>query len=216
MKNKSNTTIIIADDHPMLLKGLYEELVSNKYNVVGQAANGAEALELILKLKPTLAILDIEMPFLTGFEVIKIAKQKNISTKFILQSFHKEPEYIIQVKSSKIQGYLLKEDSFNEIECCIKAVLNNENYFSTSLSTGLLLHITDELQRLKLLSPSEFTILKLIAQQQSTTTIAQNLSISVRTVEKHRSNIINKLNLKGEGNSLISWAIINKGVILSL
>lgn len=216
MQIKKNTTIVIADDHPMLLKGLYEELVSNKYKVVGQAKNGSEALELILKLTPKLAILDIDMPLLSGLEVIKIAIAKNIPTKFIIQSFHKENEYILQAKSLKIQGYLLKEDSFIEIERCIKAVLNNKNYFSTSLSNNLLLNLTKELQLLKLLSPSESVILKLISEQQSTNNIAQNLSISVRTIEKHRSNIINKLNLKGEANALISWAITNKDIIASL
>jgi len=216
MQIKKNATIVIADDHPMILKGLYEELISNNYKVVGQAKNGSEALELILKLTPTLAILDIDMPLLSGIEVIKIAKAKNIPTKFIIQSFHKETEYILQAKSLNIQGYLLKEDSFNEIEHCIKAVLNNKNYFSTSLSNSLLLNITDELQRLKLLSPSESIILKLIAQQGSTISIAQTLSVSVRTIEKHRSNIINKLKLNGEANGLISWAITNKDIIASL
>lgn len=216
MQIKKNTTIVIADDHPMLLKGLYEELISNDYKVVGQAINGSEALELILKLSPTLAILDIDMPLLSGLDVIKIATEKNIPTKFIIQSFHKETEYILQAKSLKIQGYLLKEDSFNEIERCIKAVLNNKNYFSTSLSNSLLLNITEELQRLKLLSPSESTILKLITQQESTISIAQTLSVSVRTIEKHRSNIINKLKLKGKANALIPWAITNKYIIASL
>jgi DNA-binding NarL/FixJ family response regulator len=216
MQILKNTTIVIADDHPMLLKGLYEELTTNKYKVVGQATNGSEALELILKRAPTLAILDIDMPLLSGFEVIKIAKEKNILTKFILQSFHRESEYILQARSLNIQGYLLKEDSFNEIERCITAVLNNKNYYSVSLGNSLLLHVTEELQHLKLLSPSESTILKLIAQQQSTNTIAIHLSVSLRTVEKHRSNIIDKLNLKGQANALTSWAIYNKNLISSL
>ena len=79
MLNK-DFTIVIADDHPMLLNGLYDALVSNEYNVIGKAQNGTEALQLILELKPTLAILDIEMPFKTGFEVIKDIKEKNIPT----------------------------------------------------------------------------------------------------------------------------------------
>jgi two-component system nitrate/nitrite response regulator NarL len=77
MQINKHATIILADNHPMPLKGLYQELVSNNYRVIGQASNGSEALELILKLEPTLAILDIEMPFLTGFEVVKICKEKN-------------------------------------------------------------------------------------------------------------------------------------------
>ena len=126
MSQTNNCTIVIADDHPMILKGLYEELTSNGYTVVGQGTNGLEALELILRLKPTLAILDIDMPFLTGFEVVKTANTKKVETKFIIQSFHKGGDYILQAKALKISGYLLKEDSFTEIELCIKAVFNNK------------------------------------------------------------------------------------------
>jgi two-component system nitrate/nitrite response regulator NarL len=213
MQINKHATIILADNHPMPLKGLYQELVSNNYRVIGQASNGSEALELILKLEPTLAILDIEMPFLTGFEVVKICKEKNIPTKFIIQSSSKEAEYIAQAKALNIQGYLLKVDSFSEIEGCINAVLKDENHYSNYLDNSLLLHITEELQYLKLLSPAESTILKLVSQQDSTNTIATHLSLSTRTVEKHRSNIINKLSLKGEANVLTSWAICNRDLI---
>ncbi|SNR71614.1 response regulator [Lutibacter flavus] len=216
MSQTNNCTIVIADDHPMILKGLFEELTSNGYIVVGQGTNGLEALELILKLKPMLAILDIDMPFLNGFEVVKTAKDKNVETKFIIQSFHKEADYVMQAKSMQLKGYLLKEDSFIEIEKCIKAVLNNESYFSTSFESGFLQNMSKELQQLKLLTPSEITILKQIAQQITTSAIADGLGISVRTIEKHRSNIINKLNLKNESNSLTSWAILNRNTIITL
>jgi DNA-binding NarL/FixJ family response regulator len=193
MPFKKNTTLVIADDHPMLLKGLYEELTSNKYNVVGQAANGLEALEFIMKLQPTIAILDIDMPFLTGLEVVKTVNEKGVKTKFIIQSFHKETAFIIQAKSLKISGYLLKEDSFLEMERCIKAVINNQDYFSSTLDNHFSINVADEMRRLKLLTNSELVILKLIAQRQSTNTIAAGLFVTPRTVEKHRSNIINKL-----------------------
>lgn len=216
MQLKSNYTIVIADDHPMILKGLYEELTTNGYTVVGQGTNGLEALELILKLQPTLAILDIEMPFLTGFEVVKTANSKKVDTKFIIQSFHKDSEYVMQAKSLQVKGYLLKEDAFDEIERCIKAVLNNKIYYSTSFEDNFLQNTNQELQLLKLLTPSETSILKQISQQITTNVIAESLNVSVRTIEKHRSNIIKKLNLKSEANSLTAWAIIHRNLILSL
>lgn len=216
MQLKSNYTIVIADDHPMILKGLYEELTTNGYTVVGQGTNGLEALELILKLQPTLAILDIEMPFLTGFEVVKTANSKKVVTKFIIQSFHKDSEYVMQAKSLQVKGYLLKEDAFDEIERCIKAVLNNKIYYSTSFEDNFLQNTNQELQLLKLLTPSETSILKQISQQITTNVIAESLNVSVRTIEKHRSNIIKKLNLKSEANSLTAWAIIHRNLILSL
>ncbi len=214
--NTKNATLILADDHPMLLKGLYEELVANEYKVVGQATNGMQALELILKEQPSLALLDIDMPLLTGFDVIKMAKEKGSVTKFIVLSFHKESEYIAQARALHINGYLLKEDSFFDIERCIEAVLRDEQYYSRSFKANTLNVVSTELKKLQLLTPSEQTILKMVAQQISTNAIAENLFVSKRTVEKHRSNIITKLELEGGTNALTNWAISNKSVILEL
>lgn len=214
--NTKNATLILADDHPMLLKGLYEELVANQYKVVGQATNGMQALELILKEQPSLALLDIDMPLLTGFDVIKMAKEKGSVTKFIVLSFHKESEYIAQARALHINGYLLKEDSFFDIERCIEAVLRDEQYYSRSFKANTLNVVSTELKKLQLLTPSEQTIIKMVAQQISTNAIAENLFVSKRTVEKHRSNIITKLELEGGTNALTNWAISNKSVILEL
>jgi len=211
-----SASLIVADDHPMLLKGLYEELSGNGYNVIGRATNGMEALELILKQQPAVALLDIDMPLLTGFEVIKMAKDKGVSTKFIVLSFHKETEYIAQAKALQINGYLLKEDSFFDIERCLNAVLSGQQYFSSSFGEDSLGFASSELKRVQLLTPSEATILKLIAQQTSTSDIAEHLFVSKRTIEKHRSNIIMKLKLKGGTNTLTNWALTNKNVILEL
>ncbi|CAL2104924.1 Regulator [Tenacibaculum sp. 190524A02b] len=216
MKSKKDISIVIADDHPILLKGLHDQLTSNGYNVIGQAANGMQALELILTLSPTIALLDIDMPLLNGFEVIKTAIDKKISTKFIILSFHKETEYIAQAKTLNINGYLLKEDSFMEIENCILSVWEGNSYFSKSFNNSSLLYADNELRKLQYLTPSETTILKLIAQQTSTTDIANSLSVSKRTIEKHRSNIISKLELDRETNTLTKWTLNNKSIILDL
>ncbi len=213
---KKDFSLIIADDHPMLLKGLKEELTLNNYTVIGHAVNGMQALELILKFSPTIALLDIDMPLLTGFEVVKMAKEKGTKTKFIMLSFHKEADYITQAKTLQINGYLLKEDSFFEIERCIDAVLNGKEYFSSSFDSGSLENVKDEIKKIKLLTPSEVTILKIIAQGRSNTELAEVLGVSVRTVEKHRSNIINKLEIQGGTNAVTVWALMNKGVILDL
>lgn len=210
MFDKSKITLVIADDHPMILKGLNDELTSNNYNVVGQAINGMQALELILTNQPTIALLDIDMPLLTGFEVIKMAKEKEVDTKFIVLSFHNEKDYISQAKALQINGYLLKEDSFFEIERAIENVLKGEIYFSKSFEPGSLKAVSEELERIKYLTSSEKTILKLIAQQLSTIEIAENLFISPRTVEKHRSNILSKLEIGKANNSLSNWALVHK------
>ncbi|NAS12254.1 response regulator [Poritiphilus flavus] len=215
MANK-DVSIIIADDHPILLKGLYEELVSNDYNVIGRAADGMNALELLLKLRPDIAFLDIDMPFLSGFDVIKMARDKGVNTRFIVLSFHKEASYINRAKTLQISGYLLKEDSFFEIARCIEAVISGNTYFSSSFDHHSLDQANEELRSLQLLTPSELRILKLVARQISNNNIAEELGISVRTIEKHRSNIISKLNLKGGPNALTNWALTNKKIILEI
>lgn len=216
MISKQKISIVIADDHPLLLKGLFEELVVAGYHVLDTASQGMEALEMILRHNPSVALLDIDMPLLTGFDVIKTAKEKGARTKFIVLSFHKEAEYVTQAKSLQIHGYLLKEDSFMEIEKCIQAVVQGDTYFSSSFDSFSLQNASDELRKLQLLTPSEATILKLIAQQSATSEIANQLSVSSRTIEKHRSNIIAKLSLDKSANSLISWAIANKNIITQM
>ncbi len=206
-------SIVIADDHPMLLSGLHEELTRNGYNVVGQANNGNKALSLILQLEPDIALLDIDMPMMTGLEVIKSAKEKNTETKFIILSFHREPEYVVQAKALQIDGYLLKEDSFQEIGDCMESVLNGREYFSKSFDSDSLNTASEEMIKLKTLTPSEVTILKLIALQKNTVEIADELCVSTRTIEKHRSNIIDKLLIEKGTNALTNWALVNRVVI---
>ncbi|MEQ9300966.1 MAG: response regulator transcription factor [Cyclobacteriaceae bacterium] len=206
--------LLIADDHAFLLKGLKEHLASNGYQVVGEATDGQVALDLILQLNPNMAILDIEMPSLSGFSIADYCKKHNLLTKIIILSFHKEPEFVNQAKHLGISGYLLKEDTSDEIFECIDAVFNGQSYFSKNLEmkpdganmTG----------QLTLLTPSELKILRLIAQAKSTTEIAEMLFISERTVEKHRSNTLSKLCLSGQPNSLAIWAIEHKSLIISL
>jgi two-component system nitrate/nitrite response regulator NarL len=214
--NKKNITIVIADDHPMLLKGLQDELEAHGYTVLGQALNGMQALEMILTKTPDVALLDIDMPLLTGFEVVKTAKEKRSLTKFIVLSFHKEAEYVSQAKALQINGYLLKEDSFQEVEECIQAAMKDEEYFSKSFDAFSLRNANEELRKLNLLTPSETTILKLIAQQYTSNEIADTLCVSSRTVEKHRSNIIVKLGLEGGTNAVTNWALVHKNTIMAL
>lgn len=213
---KNNISIVIADDHPMILKGLNDELMANNYNVVGKAINGMEALELILKHNPSIALLDIDMPLLTGFEVIKMANEKQVDTKYIILSFHKETEYISQAQALRINGYLLKEDTFSEVEECIASVLDDRTYFSKSFTASSLASVSEDIKKIKHLTASEKTILKLVSQQLSSSQIAETLFISTRTVEKHRSNIITKLELENTTNALSNWAYLHRNAIKEL
>jgi len=211
-----NLTIVVADDHPMLLKGLTEELTTNGFNVIDSAKNGAIALELITRLNPDIAILDIEMPLLTGFEVIKKCEDKNLNTKFIVLTSHKENRFIYKAKNLNISGYLLKDEPFTEIQNCLIAIKNGNTYFSKIFDTVFESEISPELEKIKRLSPSEKTIIRYIAQGHTSKDIAASLLISVRTVQKHRTNILNKLDLASNLDALSIWVNTYKDIILSL
>ncbi|MCW5518356.1 response regulator transcription factor [Aureitalea sp. L0-47] len=212
----SGIKIMVADDHPMLLKGLTDELVQYGYNVVGTATNGAAALETILEKAPHIALLDIEMPILSGFEVINKTLEKGLSTRFIILTSHKEKAFVHKAKKLNISGYLLKDEPFSEIDKCIKAVARDETYFSKIFDDIFNSEISPQLEKIKFLSPSERTIVRLIAQEKTSREIGEMLSISHRTVQKHRANIIQKLDLPSEMDALNQWTLDNKELILSL
>lgn len=216
MNFKKDFTIVIADDHPITLKGLRDELVTNGYTVIGMAKNGLEALEMVLEFQPDVALLDIDMPKVTGFDILKMAKEKGIDTKGIVLSFHKEIEYILQAKKLNVHGYLLKEDSFSVIEMCMQMVLKGAQFYSPSFENNELQNASQSIKRLGLLTPSEKRILKYIAEEVTTQEIADILCVSPRTIEKHRSNIIEKLQINSQTNALFQWVLKNKDIIFNL
>lgn len=205
---KSNT-IITADDHPLLLKGLNDFLLEKGFNIIDSATNGKAAFELIEKRRPDIAILDIQMPELSGLEIAKRCNDKNIKTKIIIITFHKEASLYFEAKELNIYGYLLKDFAIEEIENCIESVNNGIPYFSKKIHS-LLQVLPENLHFLSKLTPSERKILKYIANDKTNKEIGDLLFVSPRTVEKHRSNIIQKLNLEPKTNALLIWAKENQ------
>lgn len=216
MPDLNKLNVIIADDHPMLLQGLENTLVRGGIKVLGAVSDGASALQLIVDHQPDLAIIDIEMPYLSGFSIAGECQKRGLSTRFIILSYHKEAEFIAQARSLNISGYLLKEDTSLELFNCIRAVMNGQSYFSHAILEKDLKFANKTLEQLASLTPSEKKILKMIASQLSSQEIANKLHVSERTIEKHRSNIIIKLGLSGQVNSLTLWSVEQKSVIMSL
>ena len=205
-------SIIIADDHPLILKGLNDFLVEKKYDVLASATNGKDAFQLIKDLEPDIAVLDIRMPFLTGLEIAKICNEQNLSTKIILITFEKDETIFKEAKALHIFGYVLKEFALVELENCIASVMAGKRYFSAELIQYL--EIDEAPEELNLLTPAEKRVLKLIAQNQTGVEIGELLCVSTRTVEKHKSHIIRKLNLSPKQNSLLIWAKENQDYFL--
>jgi DNA-binding NarL/FixJ family response regulator len=212
----SDITLFVADDHPLLLKGLVDQLKEYNYNIVATAENGALALDKIMEFQPTIAILDEEMPLLTGFEVIKKCKEKGVETKFIMLSSHKEKAFIYKAKKLNISGYIIKDEPFIEVHKAIQSVRRGTPYFSAIFNSVFEDEVVPQLIQIKVLTPSERTIVKFIAQGKSSKDIADLLAVSARTIEKHRSNIINKLGLSADMDALSNWANAHKEFIFSL
>lgn len=205
-------SIVIADDHPLMLRGLTDFLTSKNYTIKGSAPDGNVAYNLIVKHKPDIAILDIRMPHKSGLEIAEACKKNNLKTKIILITFDKDEELFEKTKELDIYGYILKEFAVEEIETCINHALQNQPYFSKELTSHLNTNnaIVNKPECLESLTKSELKILKLIAENKTSLDIAEELSISIKTVHKHRSNIVAKLKLDNKPTSLSIWASLNK------
>jgi DNA-binding NarL/FixJ family response regulator len=203
--------IFIADDHPLFLKGLKGFLEENNFDVIGEAPNGDLALKFIKEIEPHLAILDLDMPGLSGLEVAKLCYEMEIQTKIILLTFHKEAYIFQQAKSLNISGYMTKDFELEELLDCIELVSKNETY----LNERILSEKTDFMLSDKPvnITPTEIKIIRYISEGLTTKEIANLLFVAERTVDKHRSNIIKKLDLDKKHNSLLLWAQKNKEII---
>jgi DNA-binding NarL/FixJ family response regulator len=219
MINKENLSIIIADDHPIFRSGL-KNIISaeDNINIIGEAADGIKALELILEKSPDIAILDMSMPGMTGLNVLKSLKEKGSTARVVFLTMFMEEDIFDEAMELGINGYVLKESAENDILECINQVATN-NYYISPLISNLLIkrhHKLEELSRqtplLENLTPTERKILKLISRNKTSKEISEELFVSYRTIENHRTNINNKLNLKGS-HSLIKFAIENKTLL---
>ena len=212
----NNCSIVIADDHPLFRKGLKEYLAEEGFSISGEAGDGEKALSVILELQPDIAILDINMPGMDGLSVAKECGALKLPTKIIVLSYHKESEFIAHAQSLNISGYLIKEDALSEISSCIRQILEGKNYYSVSLDDSETKSINSRLSQIQQLTPSELKILKLIAGNKSNREIADMLFISERTVEKHRSNIIEKLDIRKKTHGLMEWVMQYRDILQNL
>lgn len=199
-----NPSIIIADDHPIVLKGLNDFLIEKNFNVIASAKNGKEAYTLIKAHQPDIAILDIKMPFLTGLEIAEKCQAEQLPTKIILITFEKSETTYKKGKSLGVYGYILKEFTLDEIENCILSLTKDKAYFSPELIKFI--KSKEAPQYYNDLTEHEKNIVQLISQNKTGVEISEQFSLSPRTVEKHKSNIIKKLKLESKQNSLLIWA----------
>ena len=217
---KNNITIVIAEDHPVFRRGLAMMIsTDSQLNVLADAGSGDEAIELIKEHKPDVAILDVNMPVKTGFDVVRELQSFDLATWFVLLTMHKDEGLFNTALDLGVKGYLLKESAVEEIIAGIKAVAAGENFISPQLATFLFnrgrrsANLVKQQPSINDLTPTERRVLDLIAEEKTSREIAADLYISHRTVERHRENICTKLDKHGS-NFLIKFAIAHKSELL--
>jgi DNA-binding NarL/FixJ family response regulator len=209
--------ILIADDHPIVRKGLRLSIEEDSgLIVIGEASDGETAYAMIKKLKPDVAVLDIDMPKMDGLTVGReLAKQK-LKTEIIFLTFHSDEDLFRAAIEIGAKGYILKDSASQEIVAGVRAVAAGRPYLSSAITAQMLQKkeappktIGEELT--SRLTPTERRVMQLIAEGKSSKDIGAELSIHYRTVENHRTNICRKFNIEGEGaNALLRFALQNK------
>jgi DNA-binding NarL/FixJ family response regulator len=196
--------IFIADDHPIFRSGLRQLIeTAPQMAVIGEAKDGAEAIERLLQMPADVALLDIDMPKADGFKVLTALREKGLTLQVVFLTMHKDEQFLNAALDLGVKGYLVKDSAAEEVIDCIQAVINGEEFISpqlTSLLLKRLRHAQENPARASLLgqlTPTERKVLKLIAQFKTSKEVAAELFMGVRTVEQHRLNISEKFNLKG-------------------
>lgn len=215
---KKRYRIVIAEDHRILREGLRFLLSSNPdFEIVGEAEDGRGAIRCVDELRPDLVLMDLSMPKMNGLDAIAEVKNKCPDTKVLVLTVHKAEEYVFESLQAGADGYLLKDATHSELMLAVGNVLEGKPYLSPGISGNLVAGYLEgrkpsksELS-LEILTRRERQVLKLIGEGHKNKEIADYLCVSVKTVEKHRANLMNKLDLHS-ASALTAYAI-EKGLI---
>lgn len=214
-----DTKVLIADDHPVFRRGLVDLIEGDSsFSIIGESDSGIEAIDLIKKLNPDIVIMDLSMPDISGLEVIKEIRKTATNVEFIILTMYKNQEYVDRAIDMDVKGYILKDNTEDELLASMKAVAKGEYYMSHLISSHLIKK-SKGMEELEVIKPSikdltrtERKIIRLTSENKSCKEIAEKMHISPKTVENHRSNISNKLDLKGR-NKLLQFAIEHRSLL---
>jgi DNA-binding NarL/FixJ family response regulator len=211
--------ILIVDDHPLLRRGLRNVISENpRFQIVGEASDGEDAMRLMASLKPDIVIMDIDMPRLNGLEMLRAMRGLSSPARPVILTMYKEEDMFNAAMDLGAKAYVVKEHAVNEVVAALEKVARGETFLSSVMwDAGQ--RRSERVQQLLLskpqietLTPSERRILKLVGQDYTSKEIANWLNLSVRTVDNHRQNICNKLNLHGT-HSLLKFAFDNSAYL---
>ncbi len=210
---KKHSRILIAEDHTILREGLRALLSAEPdFEVVGEAADGRDAIQGVQDMNPDLVLMDLSMPRMNGLEAIRELKKQNPDTKVVALTVHKTEEFIIATLKAGAEGYVLKDATNAELVSAIRNVFQGKRYLSPGVSQTVIegyldaRNISETKSAGDVLTKREREILKLIAEGYKNREIAEDLCISPKTVEKHRSNLMKKLDLHS-ASALTAYAI---------
>jgi len=210
--------IFITEDHTILRAGLKALLTSNPaFEVIGEADNGRDAIRLVAEIKPDLVLMDLNMPGLSGVESIRTIRSRNPETKILVLTMHNSEEYVLASLEAGANGYVLKDATHAELMTAAERILDGKTYLSPDIAEKVVnSYLTSKkhsapVTQWDTITPREKQILKLIAEGNSNKSMADYLCISVKTVEKHRANLMRKLGLHN-ASALTSYAI-DKGLV---
>ena len=202
--------ILLADDHALVRQGFRMILEAQPdMEIVGQAGNGREAVELASKLHPDVAVMDVAMPELNGIEATRRITNVSPRTRVLALSMHKDSMYVREILRAGARGYLLKDSGDADLVAAVRAVAKGDGYISPSVSGAVLSeyrrHVTHPHD---FLTSREREVLQMIAEGKTNKEIAASLNLSVYTVEAHRGRVMEKLNLHSTGE-LVRFALRN-------
>ncbi len=204
--------VMIADDHSLIREGLRQLLeFDGSIQVVGEAANGVECLDNLVKYNPEVLLLDINMPEMNGIDVLKKMKEDRSLVKVLILTVHNELEYLMNAVDIGVEGYIMKDSDSSELKKAIKAVRDGENYIQPSLIPALnnrLLNRDLDKDKVASLTNREMEVLVQVANGMFNKEIAMNLNISERTVKNHISNIFKKIDVSDRTQAAV-FAIKN-------
>ncbi|MEW6304984.1 MAG: response regulator transcription factor [Verrucomicrobiota bacterium] len=212
-------TVLLADDHTVVRQGLRALLqAEGDVEVVGEADTGRQAVQMCKKLLPDVVVMDIAMPLLNGLEATRQITKEIPSTKVLILSSYSDDEYVHQLTEAGAAGYLVKQTAANDLLKAIREAKKGNAFFSPAISKRLLDHYREAFLKggpvkktNDLLTSREMEVLQLIAEGKANKQIAAELCISIKTVEKHRQQVMNKLNIHDIAG-LTRYAI-SKGII---
>lgn len=199
--------IVLADDHVIVRQGLRSVLERDGFEVVGEAGDGQEAIRLVEKLRPAVAVLDVSMPLLNGIDAAREISKVSPQTKTVLLTMLTDDQYVLESLRAGVKGYVLKSNTADELIKAIRDVCRGEVYLTPAASSVVVqAYITMSKASLPELTDREREVLQLVAEGKTSKEIASTLGIGVKTAESHRTHIMEKLGIH-EIAGLVRYAI---------